>query len=335
MRQWPSPRPADSSSFDVSAAPEPLVLARHDPARPGEALGAMIERLGESGFEAGVLASLQPLLPAASWSVYRTGPRCRPTLFMSASLGIPDTTRECWWAYLSGPYRRDRTWGGPASSPHGLAGRAAGEPAAAPAARLCHITAQEVGGEHQARVYEAHGMVERVSIYEPEVDGSLFAVNFYRHEHQPALSDAQIGDFEGLAPALLALARKHIALTRPGPGPGTHPLSHAGQAGQAGLATQRLPSASAGSPGLHAMSPAVLRERLLAVHDGLTARELDVCVRLLQGMTQEGIACDLGLSVPTVKTYRNRAFARLGGIHFRNELFAVVWGGHAGATQAH
>ena len=57
----------------------------------------------------------------------------------------------------------------------------------------------------------------------------------------------------------------------------------------------------------------------------LTDRELDVCARLLQGMTQEGIAADLGLGVPTVKTYRNRAFARL-GIHFRNELFAKVLG---------
>jgi DNA-binding CsgD family transcriptional regulator len=40
-------------------------------------------------------------------------------------------------------------------------------------------------------------------------------------------------------------------------------------------------------------------------------------------MTQEGVAADLGLSLPTVRTYRNRAFARL-GIHFRNELFALV-----------
>jgi len=40
-------------------------------------------------------------------------------------------------------------------------------------------------------------------------------------------------------------------------------------------------------------------------------------------LTHDGIAADLGLSVPTVKTYRNRAFARL-GIHFRNELFARV-----------
>jgi DNA-binding CsgD family transcriptional regulator len=302
----------------------------------------MIQRLGEAGFETAVLASLQPLLPAASWSVYRTGPQCRPTLFMSASIGIPDTTRDCWWAYLSGPYLHDSTWGGPDRSqgaartsdarpgaPEGFraspgspassvpcASSVVSIPAVAPATRLCHITAQEVGGEHQARVYEAHGMVERVSIYEPEADGSLFAVNFYRHQHQAPLSDGQIADFEGLAPALLALARKHIALTRL---PGAPALSEVATRG-----------ASAPTQPAQGVPPAVLRERLLQAHAGLTGRELDVCVRLLQGMTQEGIACDLGLSVPTVKTYRNRAFVRLGGIHFRNELFALVaypaWG---------
>ncbi|MDB5893730.1 MAG: LuxR family transcriptional regulator [Rhodoferax sp.] len=339
MRQWPSPRSATSAMPNPFHAP--VGAGAQGFASTGQALGGMIQRLGEDGFEAGVLASLQPLLPVASWSVYRTGPRCRPTLFMSASLGIPDTTRECWWAYLSGPYLHDRTWGGPAGASQGALQKAE---VPAPAAQLCHITAQEVGGEHQARVYEAHGMVERVSIFEPEADGSLFAVNFYRHQHQAPLSDVQIGDFEGLAPALLALARKHIALTQTGR-PATPPnaLANAVANGAANRAANGAASAGAAAgvaaqgwpPGLHAMAPAVLRERLLQASAGLTARELDVCVRMLQGMTQEGIACDLGLSVPTVKTYRNRAFARLGGIHFRNELFALVWRGNAVAADAH
>ncbi|WP_370590432.1 helix-turn-helix domain-containing protein [Xylophilus sp. ASV27] len=55
----------------------------------------------------------------------------------------------------------------------------------------------------------------------------------------------------------------------------------------------------------------------------LTQRERIVCVRMLRGLTLEGIASDLGLALPTVKTYRGRAFARL-GIHFRNQLFARV-----------
>ena len=58
----------------------------------------------------------------------------------------------------------------------------------------------------------------------------------------------------------------------------------------------------------------------------LAGREREVCQRLLKGWTHEGIAADLGLSAGTVKTYRDRAFEKL-GIHHRNELFALAIGG--------
>jgi DNA-binding CsgD family transcriptional regulator len=58
---------------------------------------------------------------------------------------------------------------------------------------------------------------------------------------------------------------------------------------------------------------------------GLTKREREVCDRMLKGWTYDGIAVDLGVSAGTVKTYRDRAFDRL-GIHHRNELFALVSG---------
>ena len=249
----------------------------HAAAPAGAAVAPMIDWLGDDGFEAHLLQQLHPVLPAASWSVYQVGPACVPRLFMSAALGIPDTTRACWGAYLSGPYREDRSL-----RFDGVAGGRA--------QHLCHILAQEVPAEHRARVYDAHGMAERVSVVEHADDGALFAVNFYRHAHQRPLTDAEIAGFEQIAPALLALARKHVALRgdhEPGP------------------------------------TPEVLRQRLLQRCAALTVRELDVCTRVLRGMTHDGIAADLGVSVPTVKTYRNRAFERL-GIHFRNELFALA-----------
>ncbi|MBT9513435.1 MAG: helix-turn-helix transcriptional regulator [Acidovorax sp.] len=298
MRQWLPP--------SLQKAPGRQVL--HSAA--SETLASMVHRLGGNGFAPGLLQDLEPVLPAASWSVYRTGHRCKPTLFMSASRGVPDTTQDCWWAYLSGPYRSDRTWG-----------RAFDDiPQAEPQTRLCHVTATEVEGEHRARVYEAHGVAERVSVVEYESDGSVFAVNFYRHLHQQAFSDRQICAFEAVAPVLLALTRKHIDLSHPHQPPVTlwPETTDGGQA----LA---LPADAALAP-LAADGLPVLRMRLVRLQAELTDRELDVCARLLQGMTHEGIASDLGLSVPTVKTYRNRAFARL-GIHFRNELFARVLSG--------
>ncbi len=57
----------------------------------------------------------------------------------------------------------------------------------------------------------------------------------------------------------------------------------------------------------------------------ITPRERQVCERLLKGWTHEGIASDLQLSPATVKTYRDRAFEKL-GIHHRNELFALLNG---------
>jgi DNA-binding CsgD family transcriptional regulator len=245
-------------------------------AAPGAAVAGMIEHLGQPQFAATVLEELQPYVPAASWSVYRTGAGCSPQLFLSASHGVPDTTRDCWRAYLSGPQRRDQTL--------------VAEQRVPSAVMLCHIAAQDVPVEHRVLVYEAHGMAERVSAVRQEPSGALFAVNFYRHLHQRPFEDWQIGAFEALAPALLALAHKHVEV----------------------------------APPLQGESPVEQWRRKLALLQArLTARELDVCARLLQGMTQDGIAADLGLSVPTVKTYRNRAFARL-GISFRNELFALL-----------
>jgi DNA-binding CsgD family transcriptional regulator len=278
----------------------PLTGAAQAPCESGSAAGqvlaGMITALGQPRFEDTLLDCLHPVVPAASWSVYRTGQHCRPTLFMSASHGVTDTTRDCWRAYLSGPYLSDRTL---MAQPADLAA-----PLAGPTTQLCHIMAREVPVEHRAKVYEAHGVAERVSIVSLPGDGVVFAINFYRHQHQLPFTDGQLATFGNLAPSLLALTRKHLALV------GVSALDDA---------PLRVPDGP---------TSAGLRSRLLALAPALTPREIDVCLRLLQGMTQDGIASDLGLSLPTVKTYRNRAFGRL-GIHFRNELYALVMGASA------
>jgi DNA-binding CsgD family transcriptional regulator len=241
-----------------------------------QVLPHLIGLVGQAEFESALLQQLHPMVPAASYSIYQTGSGCAPELFMSASLGIPDTTRACWNAYLTGPHLEDRTLSAPTMS--------SGQ------TLLCHILAPEVPLQHRTRVYEAHGMAERISVVQQQ-DASVFAINFYRHTHQTPFSDAQLANFESLAPALLSLAHKQIQL--------------------------RPPSATSATPEVSRWT-----HRLMAFHPGLTTREVSVCARLLMGMTQDGIARDLGLSLPTVKTYRNRAFSRL-GIHFKSQLFAL------------
>jgi DNA-binding CsgD family transcriptional regulator len=141
---------------------------------------------------------------------------------------------------------------------------------------------------HREAIYRRHQVLERLSVVRRGDDCSLFAVNLYHHEHQGRFSEGECAGFTTLAPLLLAAVQRHLAL-RP-----------------------------------QAADPrAALRERCPA----LTERELDVCERLLRGWGYDGIAADMGLSVATVKTYRARAFERL-GMHFKSELFAAFLPAH-------
>jgi DNA-binding CsgD family transcriptional regulator len=150
-------------------------------------------------------------------------------------------------------------------------------------AAVLHMRADDAPStEHRDVIYRRHRILERLSVAARDDDGALLAVNLYHHEHQGAFSARERDTFARLAPLLWSAVRRHVALAAPARDPRT-----------------------------------ALRSACAA----LTERELDVCERLLRGWSHDGIAADLGLSVATVKTYRARAFERL-GLHFRSELFA-------------
>jgi DNA-binding CsgD family transcriptional regulator len=240
------------------------------PGVPSTALVGCIAGVGSPAFADAALASLNGAgLAAGSWSVYRTWRDRAPCLHLSAAAGVADSTRECFRAYAEGLYRADRSFDAVRPGTQGL----------------LRMHADEVpNADHREAIYRRHRVIERLSVVDRATDGSLFAVNLYRHEHQGRFADGDVAGVAAQAPLLLALVRRHVELTAPAP----------------------------------ARAP---RERLLAQCPALTERELDVCERLLRGWTHDGIAADLGLSLATVKTYRARAFARL-GLHFRSELFA-------------
>lgn len=142
--------------------------------------------------------------------------------------------------------------------------------------------------DHREAIYLRHGVLERLSVVQRSDAASLLAINVYHHQHQGCFEPGEVEAFAGLAPLLLACVQRHLQLAAP-------------------VATP---------------TPADLRAALLQRCDQLTERELDVCERLLRGWSYDGIAADLGLSLATVKTYRARAFQRL-GMHFKSELFAA------------
>ena len=157
---------------------------------------------------------------------------------------------------------------------------------------MTHLHAHEMRARHRHRIYTRHKLAERLSLVHAEAGGPALAVNLYRHVESPAFSAADRDRLQSAAGVVLASVARHIEIAD-------------------GAASE----ASNGADCLAA----------------LPRREREVCERLLRGWTHEGVGADLGLGITTVKTYRDRAFERL-GIHHRNELFALALRGAAGTA---
>lgn len=163
-------------------------------------------------------------------------------------------------------------------------------PPAAPLT-LAHWHARELPADHRQAIYQRHGLQERLSLVATEAGGDVIAVNLYRDVGEAGFTADDAARLQPLSPLLLAVVRKHAACV-------------------GGTDTPRHPA-----PDLRV----ALRRHCAA----LTARELDVCEGMLQGRSFDGIAAHFGISPLTVKTYRNRAFRRL-GVQHRNQLFGLL-----------
>ncbi|MFZ6645915.1 helix-turn-helix transcriptional regulator [Undibacterium sp. TJN25] len=149
----------------------------------------------------------------------------------------------------------------------------------------------EFSPAHRAAIYSRHCIQDRLSIVCKAGD-SFFATNFYRFDNRLPFSDGEVEVIGSVSAPLIACIRKHI-------------------------------SANLKQVALTGFGRSTLAPTLSEYCPRLTARELDVCAGLLLGRTYEGIALDLGVSLATVKTYRARAYEKL-GIHFKSQLFAVA-----------
>lgn len=152
-----------------------------------------------------------------------------------------------------------------------------------------HLLAEDIEFEpYRQGIYLRNGMTERLSSLTWDDEHNPVLFNLYRHKEIGYFSDREIAAFEQLMPALIQIIRGHMALS-----------------------SSRMSSVDE------------LRSRLVRHAPTLTTKELEVCELLLQGMTHAGVAAQLCVKETTVKTYRNRAFARL-GINFRSQLFALM-----------
>lgn len=67
----------------------------------------------------------------------------------------------------------------------------------------------------------------------------------------------------------------------------------------------------------------LLRENGTACFKTLTRQETAVCDLIVYGLTTEGMAAEMQISISSVKTYRNRAYRKL-DIDSKSELFAMI-----------
>ena len=248
---------------------------------------ALIGCIARPDFAKRALTELNGALPVAWWTVYRVFDDQPPRLCAQASHAAPDIALDCWRIYRNGLYRDDTHFAQACEharhDEHGVRGTV-----------MTHCLAGDFGTAHREQIYAAHSLSERLSIVSADRGGAdvgsgigncgLLAVNRYRHRAQPCFDAGELDTVLGLAGSLLAVVQRHLELS-----------------------AERLPAA----------------QRLQQRCPQLTVREQAVCDRLLRGLTFDGIAADFGVSATSVKTYRNRAFARL-GIHHRNELFGLV-----------
>jgi DNA-binding CsgD family transcriptional regulator len=258
------------------------------------ALAGVIGCVGQGDFSAKALGELNRVLPMCWMSIYRLFAHAPPESYGGGAFGIADGTRDSWRVYRRGLYSRDRTF---------LAAR---EVTARGGTALTRWHAREIPMEHRKAIYLRHGLRERVSLVEGDAQGGVLAVNLYRGMEQPSFRDDEVDLLCSLAPPLLATVQLHLRLTA---------AQRAADGGSEGWNDEGNEGAVALTPG-----PGAQADRVAALA-GLPRREREVCQRLLRGWTYDGIAADLGISAGTVKTYRNRAFERM-GLHHRNELFA-------------
>ncbi len=136
------------------------------------------------------------------------------------------------------------------------------------------------------------GLLERLTVAAAD-EGQLVLLNLYRLDPSGPFAADEIAAIEELSRFLAALAIKHV--------------------GALGMLLRSRDRAD---------RLAALAARLHALDGRLTLRERDVLSRVMLGVTSEGIALDLGISLNTVLTYRKRAYARL-GVTSQAELFSL------------
>ena len=157
--------------------------------------------------------------------------------------------------------------------------------------------ADEYDPEYRRHFFSDHDLIDKISTVATTDGGNVYC-NFYRMGDSGPYSPGEQELLQGVLPLITSLISTHFTLVR---------LIAPASGNDANVARSLVHS---------------VISRRTAPFDRLTAREAEICERILVGYTSTGISLDLGIATSSVNTYRRRAYEKL-GISTQNELFSL------------
>lgn len=143
-----------------------------------------------------------------------------------------------------------------------------------------HVPRDMLPSRVAQQIYETHTSDRLVLIQ--AVERRLYLIALFRTPAQGEFSDSQVQNFCELGSTLVAATAKHSSIIG---------------------CEERL---------LQALTSLTeIEARMGSLSEELSARERQVCARILYGMSNAGIALDLGVGEQTSITYKKRAYSRL------------------------
>lgn len=150
--------------------------------------------------------------------------------------------------------------------------------------------------DHELRdvIYRPKAIADRLVVWNRN-RGVIHGFSALRTRRKGYFTSAEISEFERVAPELAAVLATHERVHR-----------DLAPAARVRLLTS-LP---------------LIEARMSDAGAGLSRRELQVCARMLWGLSAPAIAADLGIGEDSVATYRKRAYAKL---HIAVERELLIW----------
>jgi DNA-binding CsgD family transcriptional regulator len=248
------------------------------------ALTDVIKTIGRDQFVDRFMALLNGILPVDHCAVFTFSPEGQARHLFTKSKMPPEKAAALAEDYVGGLFRDDPNLP--------LLENA---PAEGPSP-IIPLQGDRFDQHYRKHFFEETNLIDKASMVTADDSGIVYC-NFYRMRDSGRYSKTDWQKLSLLLPLMTSLIAAH------------HRALHSAT----DTNTQDKPA--------HSLVHSVIG-RAAPPFDKLTAREREVCARVLLGYTTEAIALDLNIAPTSVATYRKRAYAKL-GIATQNELFTL------------